>query len=346
MAHGIYINPTTGKASMAYVGETPWHGLGQKLTPESTREEWIIESGMDFSIVVAPVIFYVPESEIVMTYPNRVALHRSDNNLPLSLVSDKFRVVQPKDIMEQQFNICDALGATMETAGVIFDGRRLWSLSRLGSNFSLGVDNEDMINDFVLIATACDGTMATTIRRTMIRVVCNNTLTMATAAGAKYEIRVPHQIEVEFSKVRQALGIDDDSIIPTLESTIKSMSEYKLDEEEALGYIVSVLYDRPVSIESDPTEESDDATATEPTNDPKDSKVVKDIYALWDGKGRGATMNTADHTLWGVLNAVTEYQDHHRASKSPDHQLNRMWFGDGEVIKNRAYQLASEMVGA
>lgn len=345
MAHQLYTNPVTGKTSMAYVGETPWHGLGQKLTPESTREEWLIESGMDFNIAAKPVLFYVPESEIVIPYPNRVALYRDDTNAPLALVSDKFRVVQPSQIMEQQFNICDALGATMETAGVLFDGRRFWSMSRLGNNLAWG---EDSLEDFVLIATACDGTMATTIRRTMVRVVCNNTLTMATAAGGRYELRIPHQMDVGFDKVRVALGIDDAGALMSLQQTIKSMSEYRIDEDEALGYIVSVLHDVTEILPESTDELSDEIPCDNigTIEKLKESKTVKDIYTLWDGAGKGSTMDTADHTLWGCLNAITEYQDHHRLSKSVDHKLNRMWFGDGEVIKNRAYKLASEMVGA
>lgn len=349
MAHQLYTNPLTGKTSMAYVGEPPWHGLGQQLTPESSREEWLIESGMDFNIAAKPVLFYVPESDIVIPYPNRVALYRDDTNAPLALVSDKFRVVQPSQIMEQQFNICDALGATMETAGVLFDGKRFWSMSRLGNNLVWG---EDLLEDFVLIATACDGTMATIIRRTMVRVVCNNTLTMATATGSKYELRVPHQMDVEFDKVRVALGIDDAGALVSLQQTIKSMSEYHIDGDEALGYIVSVLHGVEVNQDTiaealpEPTDELSEETPCGSIEKLKESKIVKEIYTLWDGAGKGSTMDTADHTLWGCLSAITEYQDHHRASKSIDHRLNRMWFGDGEVIKNRAYKLASEMVGA
>ena len=32
MAH--MIDETTGRAAIAYIGATPWHGLGQALTPE------------------------------------------------------------------------------------------------------------------------------------------------------------------------------------------------------------------------------------------------------------------------------------------------------------------------
>ncbi|MBS9405620.1 hypothetical protein KG088_18690 [Halomonas sp. TRM85114] len=32
---------------MAYVGDTPWHGLGQQLSPHQPLEVWRQQAGMD-----------------------------------------------------------------------------------------------------------------------------------------------------------------------------------------------------------------------------------------------------------------------------------------------------------
>ena len=58
MAHMI-AQTSTGKAAMAYVGNTPWHGLGQKLTANSPLETWAEESGLDFKLAMATVNFDV-----------------------------------------------------------------------------------------------------------------------------------------------------------------------------------------------------------------------------------------------------------------------------------------------
>lgn len=42
--------------SMAYVGETPWHNLGQQLEPKQPIEVWAREAGMDWTIRSSPVL--------------------------------------------------------------------------------------------------------------------------------------------------------------------------------------------------------------------------------------------------------------------------------------------------
>ena len=55
MAHEI--DMTTGTAAMAYVGEMPWHGLGQELKAGASIDEWITAAGMDFDVIGTPVLF-------------------------------------------------------------------------------------------------------------------------------------------------------------------------------------------------------------------------------------------------------------------------------------------------
>lgn len=42
---------------MAYVGATPWHGLGSQLSPKQPLEVWQQEAGMNWQIQESPVHF-------------------------------------------------------------------------------------------------------------------------------------------------------------------------------------------------------------------------------------------------------------------------------------------------
>jgi hypothetical protein len=44
---------------MAYVGETPWHGLGQSLTPDANLDTWTREAGFDWTVKKGAIAYEV-----------------------------------------------------------------------------------------------------------------------------------------------------------------------------------------------------------------------------------------------------------------------------------------------
>jgi phage/plasmid-like protein (TIGR03299 family) len=165
--------------SMAYVGQTPWHGLGNQLTEKQPIEVWAHEAGMDWQIKESPVRYSADHwsgSEMLGTFSDQKVLYRSDTLEAMSVVSQRYKVVQPHDILEFYRDLTEQCGYELETAGVLKGGRKLWALARTGQSLSI---KGDITNGYVLLATACDGTLATTAQLTSVRVVCNNTLAVA-----------------------------------------------------------------------------------------------------------------------------------------------------------------------
>ena len=97
MAHEL--DMTNNRANMAYVGDKPWHGLGQELTYNAPIETWEKEAGMDWDIDVASVEFTNFDGE-TKRFKNRYALYRSDNDEGLGIVSPNYKVVQPRQALE------------------------------------------------------------------------------------------------------------------------------------------------------------------------------------------------------------------------------------------------------
>ena len=53
MAHELLIED--GKAAMFYVGEPPWHGLGQRLDQPATSAQAIKAAGLDWVVEKVPL---------------------------------------------------------------------------------------------------------------------------------------------------------------------------------------------------------------------------------------------------------------------------------------------------
>jgi len=73
-------------------------------------------------------------------------------------------------------------------------------------------------------------------------------------------------------------------------------------------------------------------------------RALTKVLSLYDGHGRGAELEAAKGTAWGLLNAVTEYVDHERRARSNEYRMDTAWFGQGAVIKQRALNTALQLV--
>ena len=302
--------------SMAYTGSTPWHGLGQHLSPQQPIATWLTEAGMDWTIEQSDVLFNVDSSALhIRPYADSKVLFRSDSLAPLSVVSNRYKVVQPHEVLHFYKDLVSAGGFELETAGVLKGGKKLWALAKTGQEAKL--KGNDRIKAYLLLATSCDGTLCTTAQFTSVRVVCNNTLQMATqqSTGA---VKVPHSTKFDPKQVKEALGLGFSSWELFMRD-LKQLSQRAVSPDEAENYFRAVL-EEPVSIASRSSS----------------SKVIQRLGALYNGAAMGSELLAASGTAWGLVNAMTEYVDHHRRARTQDNRLDSAWFGQGAQLKHKA----------
>ena len=336
--------------NMAYVGETPWHGLGNPLTPNQPIEVWAQQAGMDWQIESSNVS-YVAENQhrqrIIMPHDEQRVLYRSDTHAALSVVSQRYQEVQPREILEFYRDLTEQSGFELETAGVLKGGKKFWALAKTGQTSAL--KGKDVSNGYILLATACDGTLATTAQFTSIRVVCNNTLAIALkgqnpSAGV---VKVPHSTKFDADKVKQQLGISvrawDEHMYQ-----MKQLSQRKVTQQEAATYFDAVFNNTNLS-----SIEQDDgiiqfyrnvANRTEPNKTEPNSRAMSKVMTMFNGHGRGAELSSAKDTAYGLLCSITEFSDHERRAMSQDHRLDSAWFGAGSGLKQRGLEQALRML--
>lgn len=317
MAHEL-----ASASDMAFVGETPWHGLGNKLPKNQPIEVWQKAAGMNFEIKQTEVLFNSASGSgtnmlNLRSNPDSTVLYRSDSLEPLSVVSKRYKVVQPKDVLGFYRDLVSVGGFELETAGVLKGGKKLWALARTGQETVLA--GGDKVKAYLLLATSCDGSLATTAQFTSVRVVCNNTLQMA-VGERKGAIRVPHSTVFDPVAVKRELGLGL-SAWDQFMANMKAMANRPINKFEAMSYLVKVL-----------------GEPTFPLNNQPNQKALQHVYNLYAGHGKGSKLQSAHGTTWGLLNSVTEYVDVHRRARSQDYRLDSAWFGQGAQIKQRALE--------
>ena len=336
MAHEL--DMTTGRPAIAFRGAVPWHGLGETIQPGDDLDTIRYKAGLEYHVDERPVYYEslafdaAGQSEIKLrTVDNRKVLVRSDTNDALSVVGHKYCTVQPAEILDFYRNLVDQYGFQIEVVGALRGGRKVWALAN--TNEAVNLRGEDKVKGYLLLATSYDSTMATQARFTSVRVVCNNTLSMARSEG-KANVTVPHSTAFNAASVQTALNIGP--VWSEFSRFANYAAQRKITMVETGDLILRTYFDLK-------EEELESFIRTEDTK-AKADKVYKRLTDIIHS-APGAGTESALGTLWGVLNAITYDVDHSPGRvRNRDVQLDRAWFGDGERIKQRAKALAEELV--
>ncbi|WP_308388336.1 DUF932 domain-containing protein [Acidithiobacillus sp. AMEEHan] len=312
--------------TMAFVRETPWHGLGNRLPEKQPLDVWLQAAGMDWTIENTEALYSAGSGtdRRIQVNPDARVLYRSDTGAPLSVVSNRYQVVQPREILEFYRDLVEVGGFALETAGVLKGGKKLWALAKTGDEFLLR--GGDRVKGYLLLATSCDGTLATTAQFTSVRVVCNNTLQLSVEQDKEGPIKVPHSTTFDPDAVKAALGVGA-TAWGRFAETAKTLADRKVNRLDVTKFVIHVLGDKDAPITAQPNE-----------------KALKGVIELFAGQGKGSQLASSDGTAWGLVNAVTEYVDHHRRAKSRDTRLDSAWFGQGASIKAKAWTEALKLV--
>jgi phage/plasmid-like protein (TIGR03299 family) len=319
------------RANMAYVGDVPWHGLGQSIDPDSTIEEWRIAAGLNFNLVQAPVLFDISKPTAkkmdIVEYSDRMVIYRDDTQMPLSVVSDGYNVVQPNEILEFYRELVGASGDfRIETAGSLDGGRKVWALAR--AKYEARIQGQDLIQPYLLLATSCDKSLATIGQFTSVRVVCQNTLEFSVAERPSSRIRVPHTREFDATLIKEELGLIGDSF-GAFEKKAAKMAKQKISEDDAVRFFF-----KAIGLDTEEGVTEHDITAN--------SQKIKRMLTLYSA-GPGAELKSANGTLWGAVNAVTRFTDH-ESGRTTSTRMNNAWFGGNRLVKARAWEEAEQLV--
>lgn len=331
MAHELWIETASDTASMFYIDEPPWHGLGKRLDNPATSAEAIKAANLDWTVSKQPL--FVQQGLVHVPVQDRYAVMRppqgnEKSDVVLGVVGKGYRPLQNSEAFAFFDQIVGKNAAIYHTAGALGQGERVWMLAKLPG--AIQVVGDDITDKYLLLANSHDGSSAVQIKFTPIRVVCNNTLTIALAQGST--IRIPHtkDVRIMLKRAEQTLGIVNRRY-NDISKVFKAMAALKLNSERVQKYM-SLVFPIP--------------------RDHEDEYVIKRALSnralagmLFD-QGVGNRMRGVEGSLWAAFNGVTELIDHRQTKQTDDKRLDSIWFGDGYLAKARAFRVANEFLRA
>ncbi len=309
MAHELEINEATGEASFASLRQPAWHNLGTVFQDEVNTAEMLSLAHLDnwnvrLEEVPVPAGF---TSDKTYSFVSRTNPFNKDQTDILGIVGERYTPLQNEDLFSFGDNLLDG-GGRWETAGSIKGGRVVFGSIALANSITLDPNGiADKIDNYLLINTSHDGSIAIQASITPVRVVCANTLNLAlqsfkgkNASKQTFKIRHTQTAEGKIAVAREALGLAN--------TYIDEFSELanKLIQTE----ITKAQFDKIVEL-AYPAPEKDSKGSFKK----HDSKIdlLNDIYV-------GQYNNTISGTAWGAYNALTERLDWYRSARGGNNE--------------------------
>lgn len=240
--------------------------------------------------------------------PNAFATYRTDYNIPLGVVKDRYTPVQNIDA----FNFFDdAIGknkAIWQTAGFFGRGERIFVSAKLPNNILV---HGDPVENYLVFTTSHDGSSGVKILFTPIRVVCENTLNAAIRNTSNYvSFRHTKSVHENLDVAAEILGICEEKIY-YLNEKYNHMFKIKMSDKEAAETFANVVLTEKEQQELTNTGHNVIQLINRDWRAIEDSRIsMKKVNTLsemnnyyYTGIGQREVLGTA----WGVMNAVSGY---------------------------------------
>jgi phage/plasmid-like protein (TIGR03299 family) len=333
--------------TMFSVNETPWHGLGVVIKDAPTTAEGIQLAGLDWQTEVESV--YVNGNPIDSIAK---AFVRSDNKKVLGIVGPNTHPLQNKKAFEFFDGFISAKEVSLETAGSLDEGRKIWVMAKINRDNSVIVPGDD-IAKFVLVSNSHDGTTAVRVGFTPIRVVCANTLAMAHKDSSSKLIRVRHskQVNKNVDAIRDIINIANADFEATAEQ-FRFLASRHINANDLRKYVTVVLkLDEKENISTrsrnmilDIERRFTSMVGADFDFANKEKEILEAVTENFEA-GRGTENKRSRGTYWTAYNAVNEYLNYERGN-SKETRLNSLWFGVNAASNKFALDTALDMANA
>jgi len=313
MAHEI-----TDTDTMFSVREKPWHGIGdvleEDISVDAARDKYLTWLASKTPLY-ADVTTAQSAGRELAEVPNRFGVLREDTRTVLGVVGSKYKIYQNSDMWDFIDTYIKSSGMRLETAGSLKGGQYTWTLLK-GEEFE--VVKGDPLFKYFLFRNSFTGAVPVSTLFTNIRVVCNNTLTMA-LSGAENVHHVRHVGDVvsQVAEVERAMTAQKAYQEKTYEA-LQLLSKREMVATNMKTFLennVFVLDVPAVAVNSKVvqlnTVKQKELIERQRIIKMKRDKKVNQVLDLVE-TGAGADLPGVKGTAYGLFQAVVEWTDHNK----------------------------------
>jgi len=299
--------------TMMFHGASPWHGIGTRVDHLATAKEAIIAAGMDWLVEAVPI--YTNHNQLIEGYK---AIQRVTDGLIYCVTSDRYKPFQNWEAFQFFDKVTGTGLAKYETAGALRKGAVIFILANLGN---LGIAGEQ-VNKYCVLTTGHDAQHALKVFWTPVRVVCMNTLRMALQGADSVYHKHTESITTD--------AIRDAQVFLGLASTFYGNWS---QQAERLATLALPAPQQQLLLSA--TFGSIPADMIGATKWVMTKQRVEELVEV----GKGMDNPKVKGTRWGWYNAIAQHVDYDMyPNKDKDKRLEKVWFGDGERVKERAWE--------
>jgi len=307
MAHELTLRED-GRTEFFSAVTKGWHQLGQLSDRQLTAEEAIKESLLDWQVEQVPVYHRNPVDDELMELPDQYLVRRADNFNPLAIMSARYTPIQNLEAFSFFDDIIGSGKACWDTAGSLQGGRKVFMQAELEGSLFLNSNPDDKTVKKVLFFTSHDGSKALTGLICGIRVQCMNTFNAALRNHTNcFKIYHRKNYAEKKNEAAKVLGFAN-AFYDELQTVMNVLAEQEVTKSYVEGFVNALI---PAELNK---ETGKVASRTENRRN--------DIATLFTS-GRGNN----GRTKWDLLNAVTEFVDHHSGGRLTETRKNRSDIG-------------------
>ena len=329
---------------MFYYGERPWHKKGNRIERPAAAEEAITAGGLDWSVDMLPI--QTAENPPTPT-DRRMAVVRTDRNpgdprRVLGVVHQDFQPLQNRDGVMVFDKLIGKGKGVYHTGGYLGKGETVWLLAELPPELRIIVAKDDELETFMLFSNSHDGTRPIDFRITTVRVVCQNTLSLALGQRRISQVfKHAHNIDpADLANEAQQFFTMCKAATNLRQDEFRAMHGVQLGQKQFPPFVEQLfpMPRPPVRVHINPILRR--SYETRCANIQKERGRVVDVFT--SGINNGIQIPPAEETVWGALNAVTAYVDHVQPVQGD--RYAHILLGNGATLKCSAYKLALAQV--